>query len=114
KLRSQLWHVDPAALSPGLESQLSQLNAPGAFKKIMRKGNIFGDVAKKKFPLHFESVVEDLIVRHLEPMLAKFERVGDVRVPDRARRIHTVLRSAFTKSGNRAAQGSIHLQAEKF
>src|ERR1700733_13702148 len=114
KLRSQLRHVDPTALLPGLDPQLGQLDAPGAFKKIMRERHSLSNVAKKKLPLNFKSVVKDLIVGHLEPVLAKLEGISDVRVPDRTRRIHTVLRSAFTQSGNRAAQRAIDLHAEKF
>src|ERR1700761_9640629 len=108
KSGSQLRHIDPAAFAPGLESQLGQLNAPGAFEKIVREGNTLRNVAKKKLPLNLESVVEDLIVRHIRPMLAKLEWIGDVWVPNWARRIDPMLRSAFTQAGNCAAQGAIH------
>src|SRR5580693_210835 len=80
----------------------------------MRERRIVSNVAKKKLPLHFEPIVEHLIVRHLEPMVTKVEWVGDVGVPDRTRRIDAMLGQAVAQAGDGTAQGTVYLQAEKF
>ena len=86
-LMPQLRHIDPATLVPGLQAELSQLHAASAFQKVMRERRILRNVPQEQLPLNFKPVVEDLIVRHILPVVAEAEGVVDVRVPDRPRGI---------------------------
>src|ERR1700685_2341432 len=112
--RPQLRYIDPATFLPRFEAELCQLHATSPFQKIMRKRRIFRNMPQEQFPLDFEPVVEDLIVRHVLPLLAKAEWVLNIRVPDRTRRIHAVLRPAFTQASDSTSQRAVHLQAEEF
>src|SRR5258705_6957488 len=110
----QLRHIDPATLLPGLEAKLRQLHAASSFQEIMGEWRIFGDVFQEELPLGFEAVVKGLIIRHVLPVLAKVEGIVNVRIPDRSRRIHSMLGPALPQAGDSAARRAVYLQAEEF
>src|SRR5581483_2613045 len=83
-------------------------------EKVMRKRSVFGDVAKKQLPLHFESIVEGDVVGHELPLFAKVKWVLHIRIPDGPGRVHAVLRATFVQAGYGTAEGAVHLDAAEF
>src|SRR6185312_15041083 len=80
----------------------------------MGKRRIFRNMPQKQLPLSFKPIIECLIIRYIEPLLAELKRICNIRIPDRTRGIYTVLRPAFTQAADCTAQSAIHLQAEEF
>src|SRR6266850_3401486 len=82
----ELRYVEPFLLAPALESQLGELDAFGAFEQSPAERAFAGDVLEEELPLHFEGVVVAL-VGHFFPSLEKIDRLRDVGVPHRLRRL---------------------------
>src|SRR5579863_1046668 len=80
----------------------------------MWERGVFGDVLEEHLPLDLESVVEDLVVRYINPVLAELEGVFDVGIPHGFGGVDAVLRSALAQAGDGASQRAIHLNAEEF
>ena len=74
---------------------------------------VFGDVAQEHFPLDFEAVVEVGVVGDVGPAVAEGDGVGDVGVPDGARRVDAMLDAALAQAGDRAAECAVDLHGEE-
>src|SRR5687767_5448190 len=93
-------NVDPGAAAPALEPELRQLHALGALAERPRERRIGHDVAQEQLPLRLEPIVVTLLPGHRGPAGAKIDRLIDVGVPDRARRVAVVLRPALAQAGH--------------
>ena len=109
-----LGNIDPAPLAPRSHSQFRQLHAARAVKKVMRKGRVLRNVAQKHLPLHLERVVEFGVVGNHGPRTAKLNRIGQIGIPNRPRRVGSILELALAQSRYGAPRGAVHLQVQKF
>src|SRR6476660_6757144 len=82
----QFGNVEPLSLPPALEAELGELDALGAFEEVPAEGAFAGDVLEEKLPLHLEGVVVALVGDFL-PALEEVDRLRNVGVPDRLRRL---------------------------
>src|SRR6266850_6298483 len=105
-------NVEPFLLLPALESQLGELDAFGAFEQSPAERAFARDVLEEELPLHFEGVVVAL-VGHFFPSLEKIDRLRDVGVPHRLRRLGIGLRQAAPQSRDCTALGAIDLDGEE-
>src|SRR5436190_24202039 len=82
----QLRHVEPLLLPPALQAELGELHAFRTLEQIPAESTFAGDVLQKELPLRLESVVV-VVVRHLAPPGKKIDRLRNVRIPHRLRRL---------------------------
>src|SRR5215471_21742685 len=86
--------VDPAPLLPAPEPGLGELHALGAFGERPFERRAVVEMADEDLPFGLETVVV-VIARDLAPGLEKSDRLRDVGVPHRPRRVHPRLAPAF-------------------
>src|SRR5215472_14428204 len=103
--------VDPAALLPALESGLGELHALGAFGERPFERRALVEMADEDLPFGLEAVVV-IIARDLAPGLEEFDRLRDVGVPHRPRRVYPRLAPAFLQPGDRRAQGAVDVEGD--
>ena len=80
--------------------------------EVPRERLVERDVAQEPLPLDLERVV-GLAGRHRHPRRAVVDRVGEVRVPDRARGGGAGLDPALAQAGHGGAVGAVDLQLEQ-
>src|SRR5712692_6860285 len=68
---------------------------------------------EEQLPLDLEAVLECPVVRDVRPLRQVVDRVGQVRIPGRHRRVHPVLDGAVAQASHRAAIGAVHLQLDE-
>ena len=95
------------------ESEFSQLHAFRAFHQVVNVRRVEHDVPEEHLPLHFEGVIEGAVIGDFFPLRAEVNRIGNVGIPDRLRRIDAVLGFAVTQAADGAAFSAIHLHFEK-
>src|ERR1044071_770960 len=93
-LEGQLGYVQPPALGRRAQAELGELHAARALEQVVWKWRAEGDVAQEPLPLDLERVVEVLVVGNVLPVLGEVERVRDVRVPHRLRRVDAIDRKS--------------------
>jgi hypothetical protein len=76
----------------------------------VRERGPFKNVPKEEFPLGFECIVENLVIRHLAPICEEVMGVGQIGIPDGQRRTNSRLNFAVAKAGHCAALSSIDLE----
>src|SRR5215469_2794711 len=84
---SNLWKLHPASLTPRFEARLSQLNPFRAFAKRKPERDIFDDMAQEHFPLHLETILKRLVIRHFFPVIEEVVFTGQIRIPNWPRSI---------------------------
>src|SRR5258708_36415226 len=85
-------HIQPTALRPAPEAELSQLHTLGTFEQVEAPRCVRHHMANEFLPLELESVLVHLVVGHLFPLLLELHGLWLVGIPDRTRRVHAVLR----------------------
>src|SRR5690625_2227258 len=106
---AKLGNLYGAARIPCLKAQFCELNPFRSGKKIPWEGGIYGYMLKKCLPLDLKCVVEFLIVGDFLPIIFKFPRIRDIRIPHGLGRIHPVLNFATPQARHRASLGSVHM-----
>src|SRR5262245_62093180 len=86
--------VDPAPLFPALGRRFDKLKPLRAFEQRVLERRIFIELSDEHLPLDLEAVVVIAGARHLLPRLEKFDRLRDVRIPNRPWRVHPRLAPA--------------------
>src|SRR5699024_7796612 len=88
---------DAAALGRGLQTGFGQLHAAGGREQVVAVLAAGEHVAQELLPLGLEAVVQVVVGRYLEPLVA--ERLGgrQVRVPHRLRGVRTLLGHAVAQ-----------------
>src|SRR3984957_11394293 len=78
-------NVDPAPFAPALQRAFRRLHALGALEQRILVGRVLADVADEHFPLLFEAVVVDGVLRQLLPVGIEIVGALLVGIPYRPR-----------------------------
>src|ERR1700685_1878516 len=79
----------------------------------MRPGCPDVEVTNEILPLELEAIIVCQVVRYLFPLIEEVHALRDVRIPDRARSIHSVLREAARQTCNGGAVSAIALKGQE-
>src|SRR6185503_6872946 len=94
------------------QAELGELHALRALEQVPAELALARHMPEEKLPLHLEGVVV-VLARHFLPARVEVERLRDVGVPDRARRVLPGLRTAAAQAGDRGAVGAIDVQRQQ-
>src|SRR5205085_8680152 len=93
---------------PALQAELGELHAFRAFEEPPTERAFARDVAQEELPLHLERVVV-VLARHFLPAGEEIDRLRDIGVPDRLRRLGVRLAEAAAQARYCAALGAVDL-----
>src|SRR6185312_10621319 len=111
--RRKALHGHPAPLLPRLHTLLCQLHPFRPFLQIPPERRPRHYMLQKQLPLHLESIVKRLLLRHLLPLLEKIQWILDIRIPHRPRRPPIVLNPAMPQPRHRRAARPIHMERKQ-
>ena len=105
-------HVDPAALGPGLQAQLRQLDALRAFEESPAERLVLDDVPQEELPLHLEGVVEAALAGNFGQPVEELDRLSmsGFQTP---RGVARVLGPAVAQAGDRGPVGPVDLEGQQ-
>src|SRR5690242_1315843 len=96
-------HIQPPPLPPAALRELGELNAARALEQIPSEVTLARDVLQEQLPLRFECIVPRQIVRNFLPARVEIDRLRNVWIPYRLRRIRARLCEAAPKSRDSGA-----------
>src|SRR5829696_470216 len=106
-------NVEPTLLGPRLQPELRELDSLRTFIEVVDVRRADRHVTEEHLPLVLERVVELPVVGHVLPVGEEVERVLDVGIPRRSRRVHAVLRLAAAESRHCAPLGAVDLDRQQ-
>src|SRR5258708_16878649 len=105
--------MDPAALGPALHAELGQLHALRPLAQGPWKRRAIEEVADEQLPLGLERIVIEVVVGYLRPSRVEIDRLRNVRVPHRLRRVHSSLGPAFGEAGYGRSMRAVDLEHQE-
>lgn len=104
---------NPLALGPALQTEFGELDAFGSAQEVPWEGFVENEVAKKEFPLDFESVIVGLLIGDFGPALKEVDGLRNVGVPGRTGRVAVVLNPDSAEAADGGAFFAINLNGEE-